>query len=72
MPRHYTYCLIDDASTGDQARHAQAAQHPPGEGFLAVHYCRDEAATVGAGHVDWLMSKGFLFSGHEPIYFIEK
>jgi hypothetical protein len=50
--------IIDDASTGDQARHAQAAQHPPGEGFLAVHYSGDEAATVGAGHVDWLMSKG--------------
>jgi hypothetical protein len=50
--------IIDDASTGDQACHAQAAQYQPGEGFLAVHYCGDEAATVGAGHVDWLVSKG--------------
>ncbi len=50
--------IIDDASTGDKARHAQAAQHPPSEGFLTVNHCGDEAATVGAGHVDWLMSKG--------------
>jgi hypothetical protein len=50
--------IIDYAGTWEQACHAQAAQHPPSEGFLALYHCSDEAATVGAGHVDWLMSKG--------------
>ncbi len=50
--------IIDNTGTGEQAHQAQAAQRPPSEGFLAVNHCGDEAATVGAGHVDWLMSKG--------------
>ncbi len=50
--------IIDYAGTWEQARHTQAAQYPPSKGFLALYHCGDEAATVGAGHVDWLMSKG--------------